>query len=86
MGAVRSPLIYLGTVFIVDVLVASADERTGNINFSIGLHTGWIFWRSPDTSLPRQTDGAPAGFRGLDKLTDGWRWRSSPRCCRCCSN
>lgn len=60
------------TLVMAGVLLAMAYERTGNLYFSIGLHAGWIFWRSPYASLTRQTDGASVWFWGSDKLTDGW--------------
>jgi len=60
------------TLVMAGALLAVAYERTGNLYFSIGLHAGWIFWRSPYALLTRPADGANAWFWGSDKLTDGW--------------
>jgi CAAX protease family protein len=60
------------TLVMAGALLAVAYERTGNLYFAIGLHAGWIFWRSPYALLTRPADGANAWFWGSDKLTDGW--------------
>ena len=60
------------TLVMAGALLAVAYERTGNLYFSIGLHAGWIFWRSLYTLLVGPAAGASAWFWGSDKLTDGW--------------
>jgi hypothetical protein len=52
-------------------LLALAYQRTGDLNYSIGLHAGWVFCIKISgvlTSVP----GANTWFWGTGKLFDGW--------------
>jgi membrane protease YdiL (CAAX protease family) len=53
-------------------LLALAYHRTGNLYFSIGLHSGWIFWLKSNGVLTREVPGANAWLWGGNKLIDGW--------------
>jgi hypothetical protein len=59
-------------------LLALAYQRTGDLNFSIGLHAGWIFCIKGGGVL---TSPGPAGawFWGTGKLFDGWLAHENPR-------
>jgi membrane protease YdiL (CAAX protease family) len=59
-------------ITIVGMMLAWMYQRTGNLYFSIGLHTGWVFWLklfgfvcTPEKSYNR-------AFWGTQTLTDGW--------------
>jgi len=53
-------------------LLGLAYQRTGNLYFSIGLHTGWIFWLKMYGAFTADAPSAPPGFRGTGRLIDGW--------------
>jgi uncharacterized protein len=53
-------------------MLALAYQRTGNLYLSMGLHAGWIFWRSAYGTLTTEAPGGNTWFFGTAKLTDGW--------------
>jgi membrane protease YdiL (CAAX protease family) len=53
-------------------LLGLAYQRTGNLYFSIGLHTGWIFWLKTYDAFTTGAPRAATWFCGSDKLIDGW--------------
>jgi len=57
---------------LAGALLALAYQHTGNLNFSIGLHAGWILWLKSYGFFTRDTVNANAWFWGTGKLIDGW--------------
>lgn len=57
---------------LVGALLALAYQRTGNLFFSIGLHTGWVFCLTIYSKLTFQSSQAAIWFWGTGKMTDGW--------------
>jgi len=57
---------------IAGALLGLAYQRTGNLYFSIGLHTGWVFCMKIYSHLTVQAPHSATWFWGTDKMTDGW--------------
>jgi membrane protease YdiL (CAAX protease family) len=59
---------------LAGILLGLAYQRTGNLYFSIGLHTGWIFWIKSYGMITRATPGANTWWWGAGKLAvvNGW--------------
>jgi membrane protease YdiL (CAAX protease family) len=57
---------------LAGAMLALAYQRTGNLYLSMGLHAGWIFWRSAFGTLTTEKSGGNTWFFGTAKLTDGW--------------
>ena len=57
---------------LAGVLLGLAYQRTGNLYFSIGLHTGWIFWLKSYELLTSPVKDANVWLWGSEKLVDGW--------------
>ena len=57
---------------LAGAMLALAYQRTGNLNVSIGLHAGWIFWLKSYGFLTNARAGASLWFWGSNKLIDGW--------------
>jgi uncharacterized protein len=57
---------------LAGALLAFAYQRTGNLYFSMGLHSGWIFWLKSYRFLTRDVPGANAWWWGTEKLINGW--------------
>ena len=53
-------------------MLALAYQRTGNLYLSMGLHAGWIFWRSAYGTLTTEAPSGNIWLFGTSKLTDGW--------------
>jgi uncharacterized protein len=56
---------------LAGALLALAYQRTGNLNFSIGLHAGWIFCIKGAGLLTTVT-ASGARLWGTNRLFDGW--------------
>lgn len=57
---------------LAGILLALAYHRTGNLYFSIGLHSGWIFWLKSFGFLTRKVPGANEWLWGSARLINGW--------------
>jgi membrane protease YdiL (CAAX protease family) len=57
---------------LAGALLGLAYQRTGNIYFSIGLHSGWIFCLKIYNGLTVHASQTNIGFWGSGKMTDGW--------------
>lgn len=57
---------------LVGVLLGLAYQRTGDLYFSIGLHTGWIFWLKSYRALTSGNPDANIWFWGSGRMIDGW--------------
>ncbi|HWY75159.1 MAG TPA: type II CAAX endopeptidase family protein [Verrucomicrobiae bacterium] len=57
---------------LVGGMLALAYQRTGNLYLSMGLHAGWIFWRSAYGTLTTEAPSGNIWLFGTSKLTDGW--------------
>jgi uncharacterized protein len=60
------------TLFLAGAILALAYQRTGALFFSMGLHSGWIFWLKSYGFLTVKTPGANPFIWGTDTLIDGW--------------
>jgi uncharacterized protein len=60
------------TLFVAGAILALAYQRTGALFFSMGLHSGWIFWLKSYGFLTGPAPGASPFIWGTDKLIDGW--------------
>jgi membrane protease YdiL (CAAX protease family) len=60
------------TLFLAGAILALAYQRTGTLFFSMGLHSGWIFWLKSYGFFSVKTPGANPSIWGTDKLIDGW--------------
>jgi uncharacterized protein len=60
------------TLFTAGAILALAYQRTGALFFSMGLHSGWIFWLKSYGFFTMNTSGANPSIWGTDKLIDGW--------------
>jgi hypothetical protein len=60
------------TLFVAGAILALAYQRTGALFFSMGLHSGWIFWLKFYGFLTVKTPGANPSLWGTDTLIDGW--------------
>lgn len=60
------------TLAVGGAVLALAYQRTGSLWFSIGLHTGWIFWLKVFKTMTASGVAAGGAFWGTDKLLDGW--------------
>ena len=69
---VRALLPGFFSLALAGVLLGLAYQRTGNLYFSIGLHTGWVFMLRIYSQLTVQTPDAAIWFWGSGKMTDGW--------------
>jgi membrane protease YdiL (CAAX protease family) len=59
-------------VALVGMLLAWAYQRTGNLYFSIGLHTGWVFWLKLFGFVCVPEKAYNRWIWGSQSLTDGW--------------
>lgn len=59
-------------ITIVGMMLAWMYQRTGNLYFSIGLHTGWVFWLKLFGFVCRPETPYNQAFWGTQTLTDGW--------------
>ena len=57
---------------LAGILLGLAYQRTGNLYFPIGLHTGWIFWLKTYGAFSASTPHAATWFWGTGKMVDGW--------------
>jgi len=57
---------------LAGALLALAYQRTGDLEFSIGLHAGWIFCIKLGGVLAGPAPAAAAWFWGTGRVTDGW--------------
>jgi hypothetical protein len=57
---------------LAGLLLGLAYQRTGNLYFSIGLHSGWIFWLKSYGMFTTGAAGATAWLWGTSRLIDGW--------------
>jgi len=57
---------------LAGIMLGLAYQRSGNLYFSIGLHTGWIFWLKSYGLLTTPLATAHQTFWGTQKLIDGW--------------
>jgi membrane protease YdiL (CAAX protease family) len=57
---------------LAGLILGLAYHRFGNLYFSIGLHSGWIFWVKSYGFLTRANPTANTWFWGSRKLVDGW--------------
>ncbi len=59
---------------LAGVLLAWAYQRTGNLYYSIGLHSGWIFWIKIYATVTVLAPGANAWWwgRGRMAIVNGW--------------
>jgi hypothetical protein len=60
------------TLFVAGAILALAYQRTGTLFFSMGLHSGWIFWLKFYGFLTVTTPGANPSVWGTGTLIDGW--------------
>ena len=60
------------TLFVAGAILALGYEQTGTLFFSVGLHSGWIFWLKSYGFLTVSVPGADVSIWGSDKLIDGW--------------
>jgi uncharacterized protein len=60
------------TLFVAGAILALAYQRTGTLFFSMGLHSGWIFWLKSYGFLTVNALGANLSIWGTDRLIDGW--------------
>lgn len=60
------------TLVFAGSILAIAYQRTGNLWYSIGLHSGWIFWLKSYAFLTSDVRGAATWFWGSARLIDGW--------------
>ncbi len=59
-------------LWLAGVLLAWAYQRTGNLFWSTGLHTGWVFWLKAYSSITHPVGSNHLWLWGNDKLIDGW--------------
>jgi uncharacterized protein len=59
-------------ITLVGMMLAWTYQRTGNLYFSIGLHTGWVFWLKLFGFVCIPEKGYNQLFWGTQTLTDGW--------------
>ena len=73
-GFVDGPVLVPGffSLTLAGLLLALAFQRTGNLWFSFGLHSGWIFWLKTYGLLTRAVPGANRPWFGTEKMVDGW--------------
>jgi hypothetical protein len=57
---------------LAGMLLGLAYQKTGNLYFSIGLHTSWIFWIKSYEILTKKVKGADVSLWGTENLIDGW--------------
>lgn len=57
---------------LAGMLLALAYQRTGNLYFSIGLHSGWIFWLKSYGMFTKTIPGTNEWWWGTGKLINGW--------------
>lgn len=57
---------------LVGVILALAFQRTGNLYFSLGLHTGWIFWLKLSKTVLVHRSIANTTIHGTASMIDGW--------------
>jgi len=63
----------LFSLLLVGFILGVAYERTGTLYFSIGLHSGWIFWlRTYNTLTDAAADVKHPAVWGTAKIMDGW--------------
>jgi membrane protease YdiL (CAAX protease family) len=69
-GPVFIPTLF--TLFVAGAILALVYQRTGALFFSMGLHSGWIFWLKFYGFLTVKVPGANPSIWGTDALIDGW--------------
>lgn len=59
---------------LAGVLLGWAYQRTGNLYFSVGLHSAWIFWVKAYAAVSSLTPGANAWWWGTGRMAvvNGW--------------
>jgi uncharacterized protein len=60
------------TLFVAGAILALAYQRTSTLFFSMGLHSGWIFWLKFYGFLTVNGPRANPSIWGTDRLIDGW--------------
>lgn len=53
-------------------ILALAYHRTGNLYYSMGLHSGWVFCLKSYGIFTRHAQGANAWLWGANKMIEGW--------------
>ena len=57
---------------LVGLILGLAYQRSGALHFSIGLHSGWIFWLKTYGFVTDDTVWSRPWLFGTSKLIDGW--------------
>jgi membrane protease YdiL (CAAX protease family) len=57
---------------LAGILLGMAYQRTGDLYFSIGLHTGWVFLSKAYGAFTVTAPQAATWFFGTGKIIDGW--------------
>jgi hypothetical protein len=57
---------------LAGLLLGLAYQRTGNLYFSIGLHSGWVFWLKTYDALTAGGPHTANWFYGTAQMIDGW--------------
>lgn len=60
------------SLLLAGLLLGLAFQRTGNLYFSIGLHSSWIFWLKTYGAFTTAATPAGTWFWGTGRLIDGW--------------
>jgi membrane protease YdiL (CAAX protease family) len=73
-GLVDVPALVPGffNLTLAGVLLGTAYQRTGNLYFSVGLHTGWVFLLKAYGAFTVTAPQAATWFLGTGKIIDGW--------------
>jgi membrane protease YdiL (CAAX protease family) len=58
-------------LLLAGMVLGLAYERTGSLWFSIGLHTGWVFWLRSYGYMTDRRPGVAEWWWGSGKLYDG---------------
>lgn len=53
-------------------LLALAFQRTGNLWYSIGIHSGWVFWLLTYRGFTTTAPDVATWFWGRGRMIDGW--------------
>ncbi len=60
------------TLTLAGLMLGLAYQHTGNLYFSVGLHSGWVFWIRFTDATTRLRAGADAWVWSFGKVVDGW--------------